>query len=58
MERNGDSSEGIDAVRRLRRLDACTVSDALDREAMANALRAGEPIGAVMGANYEHMLRD
>ena len=27
-------------------------------EAMANALRAGEPIGAVMGANYEHMLRD
>ena len=27
-------------------------------EAMANALRAGESIGAVMGANYEHMLRD
>ena len=25
--------------------------------AMANALRAGEPIGAVMGANYEHMLK-
>jgi regulator of RNase E activity RraA len=27
-------------------------------EAMANALRGGEPISAVMGANYEHMLRD
>jgi len=26
--------------------------------AMANALRAGEPIGTVMGANYEHMLKD
>lgn len=26
--------------------------------AMANALRAGEPIGTVMGGNYEHMLRD
>ena len=24
---------------------------------MANALRAGEPIGTVMGGNYEHMLR-
>ena len=31
---------------------------AAKEEAMANALRAGEPIGAVMGANYEHMLRD
>ena len=31
MEKNGESSEGIDAVRRLRRLDACTVSDALDK---------------------------
>lgn len=27
-------------------------------EAMANALRAGEPIGTVMDGNYEHMLRD
>ena len=27
-------------------------------EAMANALRAGEPIGSVMDGNYEHMLRD
>jgi regulator of RNase E activity RraA len=26
--------------------------------AMANALRAGEPIGTVMDGNYEHMLRD
>ena len=26
--------------------------------AMANALRAGEPIGTVMGGNYEHMLKD
>ena len=25
---------------------------------MADALRLGEPIGAVMGAKYEHMLRD
>jgi len=31
MERNDDASEGMDAVRRLRRLDACAVSDALDR---------------------------
>jgi regulator of RNase E activity RraA len=31
---------------------------AAKEEAMANALRAGEPISAVMGANYEHMLRD
>ena len=31
---------------------------ATKEEAMANALRAGESIGAVMGANYEHMLRD
>ena len=27
-------------------------------EAMANALRAGEPIGTVMDGNYEHMLTD
>jgi regulator of RNase E activity RraA len=27
-------------------------------ELMANALRAGERIGAVMGATYEHMLRN
>lgn len=26
--------------------------------AMANALRAGEPIGTVMGGNYEHMLKN
>jgi regulator of RNase E activity RraA len=31
---------------------------AAKEEAMANALRGGEPISAVMGANYEHMLRD
>jgi regulator of RNase E activity RraA len=31
MERNSDSSKGMDTVRRLRRLDACTVSDALDK---------------------------
>jgi regulator of RNase E activity RraA len=31
MERNDDASDGIDAVRRLRRLDACAVSDALDK---------------------------
>jgi len=31
MERNDEASEGMDAVRRLRRLDACAVSDALDR---------------------------
>jgi regulator of RNase E activity RraA len=31
MERNDDTSEGMDAVRRLRRLDSCAVSDALDR---------------------------
>jgi 4-hydroxy-4-methyl-2-oxoglutarate aldolase len=30
---------------------------AAKESAMANALRAGEPIGAVMGANYEHMLK-
>ena len=72
MERNDKASEGMDAVRRLRRLDACAVSDALDRlklegvitgvprqeEAMANAVRAGEPIGTVMGGSYERMLRD
>lgn len=26
-------------------------------EAMAQALREGKPIGEVMGANYEHMLK-
>ena len=26
--------------------------------AMANALRAGEPISTVMGGCYEHMLKD
>ena len=31
MDRDGDASDGMDAVRRLRRLDACAVSDALDR---------------------------
>jgi regulator of RNase E activity RraA len=31
MECKVDSAEGIDAVRRLRRLDTCAVSDALDR---------------------------
>lgn len=31
---------------------------AAKEEAMANALRAGESIGAVMDANYEHMLRN
>ena len=31
MEQTDDAFEGMDAVRRLRRLDACTVSDALDR---------------------------
>jgi 4-hydroxy-4-methyl-2-oxoglutarate aldolase len=31
MERNDETSEGMDAVRRLRRLDSCAVSDALDR---------------------------
>ncbi len=31
MERNDDASEGMDAARRLRRLDSCAVSDALDR---------------------------
>lgn len=31
MERTDDAFERMDAVRRLRRLDACTVSDALDR---------------------------
>jgi regulator of RNase E activity RraA len=31
MDRNGDASGEIDAVRRLRRLDSCAVSDALDR---------------------------
>ena len=31
---------------------------AAKESAMANALRAGEPIGTVMGGNYEHMLKD
>lgn len=31
MDRNANASDGMDAVRRLRRLDACAVSDALDR---------------------------
>jgi len=31
---------------------------AAKEEAMANAVRSGEPIGTVMGGNYEHMLRD
>jgi regulator of RNase E activity RraA len=31
MGGNGDATDGMDAVRRLRRLDACAVSDALDR---------------------------
>jgi 4-hydroxy-4-methyl-2-oxoglutarate aldolase len=31
---------------------------AVKEAAMAEALRRGEPIGAVMGANYEHMLKN
>lgn len=31
MDRDANASNGMDAVRRLRRLDACAVSDALDR---------------------------
>ena len=38
-------------------LDAAE-SIAAKEAAMANALRTGEPIGTVMGGNYEHMLKD
>ena len=38
-------------------LDAAE-SIAAKEAAMANALRAGEPIGTVMGGNYEHMLKE
>ena len=31
MERHDNAPLGMDVVRRLRRLDACAVSDALDR---------------------------
>ena len=31
MDQTNDTTEGLDAVRRLRRLDTCAVSDALDR---------------------------
>jgi 4-hydroxy-4-methyl-2-oxoglutarate aldolase len=31
---------------------------AAKEEAMANAVRSGEAIGAVMGGSYERMLRD
>jgi hypothetical protein len=41
----------------MRVLDAAETIAAKEA-AMAEALKRGEPIGEVMGANYEHMLKN
>ena len=38
MDQPNNETEGLDAVRRLRRLDACAVSDALDRLKMKGVI--------------------
>ncbi len=38
MDKNSEIYEGMDAVRRLRRLDACAISDALDKLGLKGVL--------------------
>jgi 4-hydroxy-4-methyl-2-oxoglutarate aldolase len=47
----------VDAAEISRVLDAAETIAAKE-SAMAEALKQGEPIGKVMGANYEHMLKN